>query len=94
MVHVKMYVKADLFAKRKFIIKDSELEYSQASNSICRQCLQFCNMVGTHEHKWWDKWKKTVRDELTTRRNHCQNYCKDAFMGKSKNNQYSYSDIV
>lgn len=83
-MHVKIYVRDDLFPKRKFIIKDSELDYSHEPSSIARQCLQYCNMEGHEEHKWWDTWKKTVKDELNIRRNHCQNYCKDEFMGRCR----------
>lgn len=82
-IQVKTYVKHDLFPKRKFILKEAELDYSQDPNSIARQCLRFCNMEGADEHRWWEMWKKTVKDELTKKRNHCQNYCKDEFMGKS-----------
>ena len=39
-------------------------------------------MEGPNERGWWERWKKTVKDVLTTKRNHCQNYCKDEFMGK------------
>ena len=79
---VKVYVREDLFPKRKFVISDADLDYSQLPSSIARQCLQYCNMEGPSEHQWWDTWKRLVKDELNHRRNHCQNYCKDAFMGK------------
>ena len=83
-IQVKTYVKYDLFPKRKFIINASELEYSQDENSIARQCLRACNMEGVvGEDKWWEKWKRTVGKELNERRNHCQNYLKNEFMGKS-----------
>ena len=77
-----VYVRVDLFPKRKFILTEAELDYSHDPESIARQCLRFCNMEGPNERGWWDRWKKTVKDGLTTKRNHCQNYCKDEFMGK------------
>ena len=82
-ITIKVYVREDLFPKRKFVINEADLDYSELPGSIARQCLEYCNMEGPCERQWWDTWKKLVKDELNTRRNHCQNYMKEAYMGKS-----------
>ena len=82
LITIKVHVKHDLFPKKKFIIHESELDYSHDKNSIAFQCLEACNVKGPDRAIWWEKWKRTVQMELTTRRNHCQNYCKDAFMSE------------
>jgi len=82
-VQVKVYVKKDLFHKRKFIIKQSELDFSLEPNSICFQCLSFCHMLGEGQEEFWDHWSSFVNSELNAKRNHVQNVAKDEYLSES-----------
>ena len=80
LVNIKMFVKTQLFPKCKFIIKESDLEYKLDPNSIAQRCLTYLDMKGQGEAAFWQKWSGTVARELNVRRNHCQHYCKKAFL--------------
>jgi len=79
-IQIKLYVKNDLFTKRKFIIKQSELDYSSDPNSICFQCLQFCQMDG--EEEFWERCASMVNTQLNAKRNHVQNKAKDEYLSE------------
>ena len=69
---VKCYVKNSLFPRRKFIEKESALEFSTKKNSICNQFLVFCNL---HEEEkelqlqCWNESKEKIRAGLNEKRN-------------------------
>ena len=62
-VSVVLYVRHDLFAKKKFILNESELDYSTTPNSICEQCLRVCKMKGLGEKTWWDNNKHMIKNK-------------------------------
>ena len=80
---IKQYVKNSLFPKNKFIWGEGSMEFDVSNrNSICFQCLCYCNMV--HDENRISFWKNAVPviyADIKARRNSVQGDMKDAFMG-------------
>ena len=80
---VKQYVKNSLFPKNKFIWGDGSMEFNVSErDSICFQCLCYCNMVyDQNRRSFWKSAVPVIIADIKARRNSVQGDMKDAFMG-------------
>jgi hypothetical protein len=68
-VSVALFTK-QLFARKKFVLSDTELEFScENKNSICYQCLTALHLkVDKSSRMFWEEHKHVVTQELSNKR--------------------------
>ena len=82
---VKQFVKHSLFPRMKFIVAANALDYSEASNSVCFECLKCCTMLESGDRvAFWNRARGIVKHEMKSRRNSVQTELKDEFLGNLK----------
>jgi hypothetical protein len=82
-VAVGLFAKT-LFAKKKFVLSDSELEFSETNkSSICYQCLVALNMDVDKKNKgFWEEYKHVIPTELSNKRSNVEYAMRKEWMSK------------
>ena len=81
----KSLVRTKVFAKVKFILKDSDLNSSGLVYNIILKQLKTKEKEGVNIEQYWTDHRKLVRETLNTKRGAVNGMMKAAFMSKFKN---------
>jgi hypothetical protein len=80
---ISIYARNHLFRKKKFILNESEMEFSATDGmSICFQCLMKLNMVVEKSQQFWEDHKHIVVREINNKRSNVAYAMQKEFFGK------------